>query len=130
MPAAARTLFGPCGYRFIDYPRPGSIYTMPDIPELVRGATIVRMDNGHDIEVPANFRQDVRSNAQSHDMEDGDSLLKQLAAMMQGQKVPEGPKAMHGFEVSRGANFMPMPGHGQNMPRVAGIAGGGAHGLF
>ena len=93
MPADAISRYGPCAYRFIDYPRPGSIYTMPDIPSLVRGPTIVRLDNGHDMIVPANFKQDVKSMAQTHDMEDGDSLLKQLSAMLSGKKVPEGPTA-------------------------------------
>ena len=88
MPADAISRFGPCAWRFIDYPRPGSIYTMPDIPSLVRGPTIVRLDNGHDIEVPPNFKQDVKSMAQTHDMEDGDQLLKQLTAMLSGKQVP------------------------------------------
>ena len=130
MPVDAISRYGPCAYRFIDYPMPGSIYTMPDIPSLFRGPTIVRLDNGHDMEVPANFKQDVKSKAQTHDMEDGDSLLKQLSAMLSGKKVPEGPSAMKGFELGRGANFMPMPGREQNMPRVAAIPGGGVHGGF
>ena len=130
MPADAISRYGPCAYRFIDYPMPGSIYTMPDIPSLVRGPTIVRLDNGHDIQVPANFKQDVKSHAQQHDMDDGDQMLKQLSAMLSGKKIPEGPKAMKGFEVGRGAGFMPMPGREQNMLRVGAIPGGGAHGHF
>ena len=130
MPAGSTARFGPCAYRFVDYPMPGSIYTMPDIPSLVRGPTLVHMDNGHDVEVPANFKQDVRTNAQNHDMEEGDSIMKQLQALISGKQVPDGPKRMKGFEMSQGADFMPMPGRGQNMPRVAAIPGGGLHGLF
>ena len=38
----------PCGWRYCDHPRPGSIYTLPDIPELVRGPTVVLLPSKRD----------------------------------------------------------------------------------
>ena len=39
MPAEALT-GDPMSYRFYGYPRPGSIYRLPDNPRLVRGPTV------------------------------------------------------------------------------------------
>ena len=42
----------PCAWRYCDHPRPGSIYTLPDVPELVRGPTLVLLPSGKEIRVP------------------------------------------------------------------------------
>ena len=44
---------GPCAYRFSDYLRLGSIYTLPDDLRLQRGPTLVILPEGREIEVPA-----------------------------------------------------------------------------
>ena len=118
-----------CSRRYFDYPRPGSIYRKLDDPRLIRGPTLVKMRNGRDMKVPANFKKDVRSQAQSHDMGANKGIMEQLAAMMQGRK-PEGPEPQKGFGLKMPGFARPMPGRGQNMPRQGGIAGGGMHGHF
>ena len=40
----------PCAHRYFNYPRPGSIYTLPDIPSLVRGPTVVLLPSGKEME--------------------------------------------------------------------------------
>ena len=119
-----------CSRRYTSYPRPGSIYRKLDDPRLIRGPTLVKMRTGRDMKVPANFRKDMRSQAQSHDMASNKGVMEQLAAMLQGRK-PEGPEPQKGFGLQMPGFARPMPGRGQNMPRHGGIAGGGGmHGQF
>ena len=118
-----------CSRRYTSYPRPGSIYRLPDDPRLIRGPTLVKLQSGRDMRVPANFRSEMRSQAHSHDMKANDGVMQQLAALLQGKK-PEGPEAQKGFGLQMQGFARPMPGRGQNMPRHAGIAGGGFHGQF
>jgi len=107
MPRYAIERFGANAGRFCDYPMSGSIYTRLDNKSLVRGPTLVRLDNGHDVQVPAKFKHDIKSSAQLHDMDDDSSMLKQLMAVISGKKVPDGPNVMRGFELSRGQGFVP-----------------------
>lgn len=118
---------GICTSRYYDYPRPGSIYTMSDDPRLQRGPTIVKLHNGKDMVVPANFKQDMKSDAQSHDMGDNKQALQQMLAMMTGKKMPQGPEAQKGF----GMQMPGFAGREQQLPRDAGVPmGGGMHGAF
>ena len=89
----------------------------------------MKLSDGRDMKVPANFRSEMRSQAQSHDMKSNDGVMQQLAAMLQGRK-PEGPEAQKGFGLQMPGFARPMPGRGQNMPRNAGVAGGGVFGQF
>ena len=69
----------------------------------------------------------MRSQAQSHDMNANKGVMEQLAALLQGKKH-EGPEAQKGFGLQLPG--FAMPGRQQNMPRQAGIPGGGAHAHF
>ena len=68
-------------YRYYDRPMPGSIYTAPDILNVVRGPTLVRVrDRKEPMRVPAQIKA---SKAQSnvHDHAQGDErtmLLKRI----------------------------------------------------
>ena len=127
MPRDAQGLL--CSRRFYDYPMRGSIYRLPDDPRLIRGPTLVKMDDGKDIRVPANFKADIKSGAQTHDDKANDGVMQQLMQMMQGRK-PTGPKAQKGFGLELPGFANPMPGRGQNLPRQGGMLGGGRHGHF
>ena len=128
MPVAAMS-GGPCSARYFDYPRPGSIYTMPDDLRLVRGPTIVKLFSGRDVKVPPNLKQMVRAPSQIHDASENDDVLKQLYSLLAGRKEPEGPQRQQGFGLPQGPGFA-MGGREQNQLREAGIAGGGLHGHF
>ena len=117
---------GMCSARYYDYPRPGAIYRLPDDPRLQRGHTIVKLHSGKDMIVPANFKQHAASNAQSHDMGDNQQVLQQMLAMMTGKKMPQGPEAQKGF----GLKMPGFAGREQQLPRDAGVPGGGMHGAF
>ena len=58
----------PCAWRYSDYPRPGSIYRLPDLVRLVRGPTLVLLRSGKEIKVPAQLKSEVASPAEVHDM--------------------------------------------------------------
>ena len=53
-------------YRYSDHPRPGSIYRLPDIPQLVRGPTLVLLPSGKEIKVPRMARREIQANADIH----------------------------------------------------------------
>ena len=69
MPVEA--LQDPLTFRYYDYPRPGSIYRLPDIRSLVRGPTFVKLPSGKDIQVPPQMKNDVAVPAQVHENEQG-----------------------------------------------------------
>ena len=91
MPADA-IAHDPMAYRYFDYPRPGSIYRLPDIPQLVRGPTYVKMPSGRDVEVPAQLKSQHPTPASVH--EDGKAkdslqeLLKQLTGQRRDRPTP------------------------------------------
>jgi len=116
-----------CSRRYYSYPRPGSIYTLPDDPRLVRGPTLVKLHNGRDVRVPANAKADHAASSQKHDMGANDDMMKQMAALLGGKK-PEGPEAQKGFGLELPG--FAMPGREQNRLRQGGIAGGGLHAHF
>lgn len=128
MPVAAMS-GGPCSARFFDYPRPGSIYTMPDDLRLVRGPTIVKLHSGRDVRVPSNLKQMARASSQIHDNEENEEILKKLYGLLSGKVEPEGPQRQKGFGLGEGPGFA-MSGREQNQLREAGIEGGGSHGAF
>ena len=99
---------------------------MADDLRIQRGPTIVKLFNGKDTVVPANLKRDVKSNAQTHDAGENQQVLQQLLAMMQGKKVPQGPEPQKGF----GLKMPGFAGREQQLPRDAGVAGGGIHGAF
>ncbi len=117
-----------CSRRYYSYPMPGSIYTAPDDPRLVRGPTLVKLHNGRDMRVPANAKQNHAASSQGHDMGANNDVMKQLAALMHGKKH-DGPEGMKGFGLKL-PGFAPMPGREQNQLREGGVAGGGLHAHF
>ena len=108
----------PLSYRFYDYPRPGSIYRLPDIPSLVRGPTYVKMPSGKDVKVPAQMKQDVVVPAQIHEDQKSKVGMQELINMLQGKR---GVQAPAGFKT--GGRFdrpvqTPLL-HPREMPRQA-----------
>ena len=76
----------PMSWRFYDYPRPGSIYRLPDIPSLVRGPTLVRLPSGRDIQVPAQFKQEVVVPGHVHENAAGKGSMQELLNMLTGKR--------------------------------------------
>ena len=72
----------PCAWRYFNYPRPGSIYTLPDIVHLVRGPTVVLMPSGKEIRVPAQVKHLVASPAEVHDMKGSQDKMQQLLKLL------------------------------------------------
>ena len=115
MPADAMNA-GPCAWRYFDYPRPGSIFRLPDIPSLVRGYTIVQMKSGHEVRVPAQLKSMVASPAETHDMQAAQGPMQQLLKVLQGR---QGPTAPAGFKTGPAASFQDALGHPRERPREA-----------
>jgi hypothetical protein len=90
----------PQGWRYCDHPRPGSIYRLPDIPQLVRGPTLVLLPSGKEIQVPRMAKMMFQC-LQSCTMPCRgklQDLLKMLTAK-------QGPSAPAGFKTE--ARFLP-----------------------
>ena len=115
MPADAM-IADPCAYRYFDYPRPGSIYTLPDIPNLVRGPTVVLLPSGKEIRVAAQMKQMVASPAETHDSKDGQDKMQQLMKMLAGKQGPSAPK---GFKIGRAGAFQQAKDHPREQVRRA-----------
>ena len=115
MPAEAMYA-GPCDWRYFDYPRPGSIYTLPDIPSLVRGPTVVLLPSGKEIKVPAQIKQEVASPAEAHDVGDGKDKMQQLLKLLSAK---QGPAAPPGFKIGRAPAFQRSAEHPREQIRQA-----------
>ena len=107
---------GPCDWRYFDYPRPGSIYTLPDIPSLVRGPTVVLLPSGKEIKVPAQTKQMVASPAETHDMKDSQGKMQQLLKLLSAK---QGPTAPSGFKIGRAGSFQQAKDHPREQVRRA-----------
>lgn len=108
----------PMSYRFYDYPRPGSIYRLPDITSLVRGPTYVKMPSGKDMQVPAQMKHEVVAPGQVHENESAKGGLKELLNMLQGQRGAQAPVGFKtGGRFDRPAQTPLM--HPREMPRRA-----------
>ena len=81
----------PCAWRYTDYLRTGSIYTLPDDHRLQRGATLVILPDGKEIKVPATSVRRVASQSQHHDSQKAQASMASLLAMLSGK--PVGPSA-------------------------------------
>ena len=69
-------------FRYCDHPMPGSIIRLPDIPELVRGPTLVLLPSGKEIHVPRMGRLDVQAKADVHDQVSGNKKLENLLKLI------------------------------------------------
>ena len=85
----------PQAYRYYDHPRPGSIFRLLDIPQLVRGPTLVMLPSGKEIKVPRMARNEVKAPAEIHQSLQGqgkmEGLMKLLAGKLPGSKSVERP---------------------------------------
>ena len=114
---------GPCAWRYTDYLRTGSIYTLPDDHRLQRGPTLVRLPSGRQMRVPASHPRNVQSPGQQHDTKSAQAQMQQLLAILSGKhpggtqmpgigQAPAGRPEIgrHPFRMPR-----PHPGIGQFM---------------
>jgi hypothetical protein len=116
----------PMAYRFADYPRPGSIYRLPDIVSLVRGPTLVRMPSGQDIRVDARLKMESPNPANVHDEAKGQSSLEDLLKILKGDKrqgPPPGFKTGSVFD----SNVQNPLLHPREQPRRAAMDGDFIH---
>ena len=106
----------PLGWRYCDHPRPGSIYTLPDIPELVRGPTVVLLPSGKEIKVPRMARRDIQAKADVHTAMQGQGKLEGLLKILAGK---QGPSAPAGFKTGRAPSFQRARDHPRQNPQLA-----------
>ena len=98
----------PQAYRYCDHPRPGSIFRLLDIPELVRGPTVVLLPSGKEIRVPRMARNEVKAPAEIHQALQGQGKLDGLMKLLAGK---QGPSAPAGFKLGRAPSFQRARDH-------------------
>ena len=81
---------GPCAWRYTDYLRIGSIYTLPDDHRLQRGPTIVVLPSGRQMKVAASHPRSVQSAGQVHDTRNAQAQMQQLLALLSGKATTPG----------------------------------------
>ena len=106
----------PCAWRYYNYPRPGSIFTLPDIPSLVRGPTVVLLPSGKEIKVPAQMKHEVASPAEVHDATESKGKMEQLMKMLTAR---QGPSAPAGYKAGRAPAFQRARNHPREQTRLA-----------
>lgn len=106
----------PYAYRYSDHPRPGSIYRLLDIPQLVRGPTLVLLPSGKEIKVPRMSRSDVSAPADLHDATAGQGKLQDLLKILSAK---QGPAAPSGFKSGRAPAFQIARDHPRQNPQIA-----------
>ena len=114
----------PMAHRYFDYPRPGSIYRLPDIPSLVRGPTYVKLPSGRDIEVPAQLKTSAAVPGQVHDNNKAGSSMDDLIKLLSGKRrdaAPAGFKTGGVFDVNTQNPLL----HPREAPRQATVNGQG-----
>lgn len=110
----------PCAWRYTDYLRTGSIYTLPDDLRLQRGPTLVVMPDGKEVQVPATSVRNVTSQSQQHDSQKAQASMASLLALLSGK--PVGPSPPPGFKSAPSAR--PWIGrHPFLQPRLAALGG-------
>ena len=98
----------PCAWRYYDYPRPGSIYRLADIPQLVRGPTVVLMPSGKEVQVPAQVKHMVSSPAEMFDVKDSGDKMSQLLKILSAK---QGPSAPAGYKIGQAPSFQTSRNH-------------------
>ena len=106
----------PMGYRYCDHPRPGSIYRLPDIPELVRGPTVVLLPSGKEIKVPQQMKHHVVSPGEVHTALAGQNKLQDLMKILTAKQVPAAPA---GFKLGRAPAYQRNRDHPAQSARIA-----------
>ena len=105
----------PQHYRYCDNPRPGSIYRLPDIPQLVRGPTLVLLPSGKEISVPRMAKTEVRAPADLHASKEGQGKLEELLKLLSGTQKT----APAGFKIGRAPQFQRVRDHPRQNPQLA-----------
>lgn len=106
----------PQAYRYYDHPRPGSIFRLLDIPQLVRGPTLVMLPSGKEITVPRMARNEVKAPAEIHQALQGQGQLEGLRKLLAGN---QGPSAPAGFKIGRAPSFQRARDHPRQNPQIA-----------
>jgi hypothetical protein len=106
----------PQKYRYCDHPRPGSIFRLLDIPQLVRGPTVVLLPSGKEIKVPRMARRDIQAKADVHSALQGKGKLEDLLKILGGK---QGPSAPSGFKMGRAPSFQQARDHPRQNPQLA-----------
>lgn len=105
----------PLAWRYCDHPRPGQIQRLLDIPQLVRGPTLVLLPSGKEIRVPRMERNVVASKAETHDYADGSAKLQGLLKMLSGKKEA----APAGFKMGSAPAFQRARDHPRQNVQLA-----------
>ena len=106
----------PQSYRYCDHPRPGSIFRLLDIPELVRGPTVVLLPSGKEMKVPRMARRDIQAKADIHAAVQGQGNLQQLLKLIGGK---QGPSAPSGFKLGSAPSFQRVRDHPRQNTQLA-----------
>ena len=106
----------PQAYRYHDHPRPGSIFRLLDIPQLVRGPTLVLLPSGKEIKVPRMARHDIQAHADVHSVVQGNSKLEDLLKHLTGK---QGPSAPAGFKMGTAPAYQTNRNHPRQNPQNA-----------
>ena len=106
----------PCAWRYFDYPRPGSIYRLLDIPSLVRGPTVVLMPSGREVQVPAQVKHMVSSPAEIFDVRDSQSKMSKLIKLLSAK---QGPSAPAGYKFGQAPAFQTARNHPREQLRTS-----------
>ena len=98
-------------WRFLDRPRPGSVYRLPDNTALQRGITFTVIPDGRRMQVPPMFRNEVQALAEKHQASENADIVQALQNIIQGRK-PQPNEARLGADgrVHRGRR-VPAPPH-------------------
>lgn len=110
----------PQGWRYCDHPRPGSIYRLLDIPQLVRGPTLVLLPSGKEIKVPRMARSDIAAPAEVHSAMQGQGKLQDLLKMLTAK---QGPAAPTGFKRGRAPAYQVAREHPRQNAQLAPFMG-------
>ena len=120
-------------WRSWDRPRVGTIYRLPDDLSLQRGITYTILPDGRNLRVPAMNRLVVRSQAQSHDDNEGNDIVQALQDMLKGKKPVKGRarfnrhgivhRPLHGHVPMHGGPAVMDPG--EQLLRPVELVGGG-----
>ena len=111
----------PNAYRYYNHPRPGSIYRLKDIPQLVRGPTLVMLPSGKEIQVPRMARREIQAKADAHAAVQGTGKLQELLKLLGGK---QGPSAPAGFKTGRAPAFQIARDHPRQNLQHARMGGG------
>ena len=93
---------------------------MLDIPELVRGPTLVLLPSGKEIKVPRMERRDIVAPAEIHSQLQGNAKLQDLLKMLTAK---QGPSAPAGFKMGRAPSFQLRRDHPRQNPQRASLGG-------